>query len=129
LLAQCELPASDLSPELLSHFWLLRHHDDVIGSIGLQPLGEVGLLRSLAVHRSQRGHGHGSRLLTWLEDAACDLGIDTLYLLTTTAEAYFAARGYRPVSRQHAPLPLQQTTEFQALCPDTAVCMAKVLAP
>jgi amino-acid N-acetyltransferase len=95
--------------------------------VGLEVLGEVGLLRSLAVPQEDRGRGVGTQLTHKAEDYARTLGVQALYLLTTTAPDFFARRGYQRIDRAAAPAPLQATTEFQSLCPSTAVCMVKYI--
>ena len=95
--------------------------------IGLEPYGSVALLRSLAVAPAWQGRGLGSALLAHAEQAARQRGIAALYLLTTTAAAFFARRGYVRLPREAAPPVLQQTAEFAALCPASAVCMTKTL--
>ena len=65
------------------------------------------------------------RLLAHAEARAGALGIDTLYLLTTTAERFFAARGYAVVPRHGAPPEIRTTAEFAELCPSTSMCMTK----
>ena len=62
-----------------------------------------------------------------MEEYAKSLKVSTLYLLTITAEAFFQKQGYRQTARNSAPLEIQLTTEFQSLCPASAVCMAKLL--
>jgi len=62
-----------------------------------------------------------------IEEYARSKKIDTLYLLTLTAENFFSARGYHKTDRKSAPPALQETTEFKSLCPQTAVCMKKHL--
>jgi amino-acid N-acetyltransferase len=47
LLARCDLPAEDLRPSHLDHFVLCRDGGRLVGTVGLEPLGEVALLRSL----------------------------------------------------------------------------------
>jgi amino-acid N-acetyltransferase len=42
-----------------------------------------------------------------------------------TAEAFFSGQGYRPMGRLQAPAGIQATREFNALCPETAVCMCR----
>jgi amino-acid N-acetyltransferase len=53
--------------------------------------------------------------------------VETLYLLTTTAAAFFARHGYETVERDTVPARIRGTTEFDDLCPDSAVCMRKRL--
>jgi amino-acid N-acetyltransferase len=68
-----------------------------------------------------------SRLVDALEARARTLGIRTLYLLTTTAEGFFARRGYAPADRATVPDAILATEEFRGICPSTAACMAKPL--
>lgn len=100
---------------------------ELVGVGGLERYDTVGLVRSLAVEESARGQGLGTRLCEELEARAREAGVETLYLLTTTAAEFFDARGYTEVDRSAAPPSIQETTEFQDLCPSTAVCMRKDL--
>jgi amino-acid N-acetyltransferase len=93
----------------------------------LEILGEVGLLRSLAVSDAYRGRGIGTRLTEKAEDYARSQGIAALYLLTTTVPDYFTRLGYVRTDRDAAPGVLQDTDEFKSLCPDSAVCLVKEL--
>jgi amino-acid N-acetyltransferase len=128
LLEAAELPTGDLSSELLERFCVARAPDGtVVGAIGLESFGHVGLLRSLVVHPSQRGYGVGSALVEQLERVARTAGLTDLFLLTTTAADFFAALGYRKVDRGTVPAQVAASEEFRALCPASAVCQAKRL--
>lgn len=50
-----------------------------------------------------------------------------MYLLTTTAENYFPAFGFRPVDRSAVPTELMASPEFQGACPASAIVMRKEL--
>lgn len=126
LLAANQLPVSDLSDRI--QFLGLWREACLIGVIGLESYGDVGLLRSLAVDASARGAGYGGSLVSRLEGLAASEGIGRLYLLTTTAEPFFARRGYQRVARESAPPALQATSEFSTLCPSSSACMCKVVA-
>ena len=128
LLEEARLPTRDLTPEMLEHFLVARRGAELFGVIGLEPLGDVGLLRSAAVVPAERGRGLGARLTAALEDRAARLGIGRLFLLTTTAEVFFARLGYRRASREEAPPAIRDTTEFRELCAATSVCMVKELS-
>lgn len=119
------LPTSDLALSALAHFRLYRDGDQVVAVAGLQPLGSIGLLRSVCVAAGFRGAGLATRLVANLEAEAARMGITTLYLLTKDAEAFFARQGYTVLPRAAAPAALEGTAEFSHLCPDTAVCMQK----
>lgn len=127
LLAGCELPYEDLTTAHLRHFWVLRDGPQLVGVVGLEVLGRHSLLRSLAVPARYRGRGIGSQLTSQAEAYARARRIEALYLLTTTAEDFFARRGYHQIDRNTVPPALQETTEFRSLCPSTAVCMVKYL--
>ena len=45
------------------------------------------------------------------EKLAVDCGVRDLYLLTMTAEHFFAARGYQKIDRAKAPQSIQGTTQ------------------
>lgn len=127
LLSQAALPHDDLTPEHLRHFLVLRDGDGIAGVVGMEVAGDAGLLRSLAVPEARRGGGLASRLVDALEERARSAGIRTLYLLTTTAENFFARRGYARTDRAQVPDAIAATKEFQSICPASAACMARAL--
>lgn len=126
LLESSGLPVSDLTAEvrLLGE----RLEGRVVGVVGLEVHGTTGLLRSLAVETAQRGSGLGSELVSAVERLAIETGIRDLYLLTTTAEPFFARRGYRRLPREAAPEGIRKTAEFSSICPTSSAFMRKVLA-
>jgi amino-acid N-acetyltransferase len=127
LLRDAGLPHADLTPEHLAHFLVLRAGDAIVGVVGMEVRDDAGLLRSLAVAADQRGGGGAARLVDALEGQARDSGIRTLYLLTTTAEGFFARRGYVSTDREAVPHAILATEEFRSICPSTAACMSKPL--
>jgi amino-acid N-acetyltransferase len=127
LLEAAALPHADLTPEHLAHFLVLRDGDAIVGLVGMEVRGDAGLLRSLAVDAERRGGGLASRLVDALESRAHAAGIRTLYLLTTTADGFFARRGYAPADRASVPAAILATEEFRSICPSTAACMSKNL--
>jgi amino-acid N-acetyltransferase len=129
LLAGAALPHDDLTPEHLRHFLVLRDADGIAGVVGMEVADDAGLLRSLAVPQARRGGGLASRLVDALEAHARSAGIRTLYLLTTTAESFFARRGYARTEREAVPAAIAATPEFRGICPASAACMARALVP
>ncbi len=127
LLSSCGLPHEDIAQEHLRHFWVLKKETKVIGVVGLEPFASSGLLRSLAVDPRYQHRSLGSRLARHAEEYARSLKLQKLYLLTTTAEGFFAKRGYERVPRGVVPEQIQRTAQFRSLCPVTAVCMVKSL--
>lgn len=104
-------------------FYVAAAGGDVVGTGGLELYGDAGLLRSVAVRESVQGFGVGSTVCEGLEETARGAGVEALYLLTTTARGFFAARGYEELAQSDAPPSIRETAQFEELCPATAVCM------
>ena len=85
----------------------------LVAVIGLEIKNHSALLRSLAVDADYRNRGIATRLVGEIEDYAKSMEVDTLYLLTLTAEAFFEKYGYRRIARDSAPAGIQETTEFR----------------
>lgn len=126
LLAECGLPFEDISEHLI-HFIVAKSKSVLVGVVGLEALGSVGLLRSVAVREPYRGKGLGRTLCDKMEGYGASQGIKTLYLLTRRAEGFFKKQGYRKVERSEAPESIRNTKEFSTFCPETAPCMTKEL--
>jgi amino-acid N-acetyltransferase len=127
LLLASELPVDDLGPDRLDGFLIAEDDELVVGLIGLEVLGTVGLLRSLVVEKNARRTGLGGKLVGALESAAEAAGIAELWLLTIDAEKFFQRHNYEIVNRERAPDEIRKSDEFSALCPDTAYLMRKSL--
>jgi len=121
------LPSADIDQGSLKTFLVLRDEKQISGLVGLDLLGSIAMLRSLAVRPQCRSAGLGAQLLAAAEAHAVKLGISTLYLLTTDADRYFAAKGYRSLERTDAPPEIKQHPQFRSLCPSTSIIMRKVL--
>jgi N-acetylglutamate synthase-like GNAT family acetyltransferase len=107
---------------------LLAEHDGaLLGTVALERSGEDALLRSLAVAPAQRGAGLGHALLGRALEHARRRGVKHLYLLTTTAEGFFAARGFARIAREAVPVAVRAHPQFTTLCPANAVCMTRAL--
>ncbi|GAB7017606.1 arsenic resistance N-acetyltransferase ArsN2 [Halostagnicola bangensis] len=126
LLNRNDLPVQDLATAP-AEFYYATANGERVGIGGLERYGDTGLLRSVVVEAPKRGQGHGTMLCEAVETTARDNGIETLYLLTTTASEFFAAEGYSIVERPTVPDTIRSTTEFTDLCPSTATCMRKSL--
>jgi predicted GNAT family acetyltransferase len=87
----------------------------------------VGLFRSFAVDSDHRGRGIGTQLYQRLLAHARLKGVRDGYLLTETAEGFFAKLGFQRVERQMVPTAIRETEQFRTQCPDSAVCMGKSL--
>jgi amino-acid N-acetyltransferase len=127
LLQDSDLPVDDLGAEQLDGFLVAEDGPELVGLIGLDVLGTLGLLRSLVVARNARRLGLGGKLVGALESAAETAGITELWLLTIDAERFFQRLGFEIVERDLAPESIRQTEEFSELCPATAFLMRKNL--
>lgn len=128
LLKTCDLPTDDLTEDHMSQFWLVRKESDLIATCGLELAGGYGLLRSLAVTSQARSRGIGRQLVELVEMDASTYGLKAIYLLTTGAQGYFSKQGYQQIARSEAPAAIQYTSEFATVCPDSAVCMVKMIS-
>jgi amino-acid N-acetyltransferase len=126
LLEANNLPTTDVA-DSRPEFLILEEGPRLIGVGGLQQFGSTALLRSMAVIQEKRGSGLGGELLRHLERHAVERGVEQLILLTETARDFFARHGYQTVERAGTPPEIQATSEFCALCPASATCMAKSL--
>lgn len=132
------LVLSDLDPTGVPEL-LARHPQHVIvmddpqrtGELAavaaIEVCGDLALLRSVAVHPSQRGRHVGHALVRRMEVEAAARGVRALYLLTTTAEHFFPKLGFTRTERSAVPPEIAATHEFKAMCPASAVTMVKRL--
>ncbi|QTC92102.1 GNAT family N-acetyltransferase [Brevundimonas goettingensis] len=108
-------------------YFTAREHGALAGYVGLEGEGRDLLLRSLVVFADRKAQGLGSRILTAVEAVARDLGGERLHLLTTTAEPFFARRGFAAAERAAAPVAIRRTREFADVCPASAAYLIKDL--
>lgn len=124
LLAASDLPIDDIDDASIS-FVGAFDHDALVGVVGLQACGRVGLLRSLAVAPSHRDHGIARELCERVCGMTGERGMESLWLLTTSAKDYFTRHGFETVPRDEAPEAIRTTAQFTALCPSSAHVMRR----
>ena len=125
LLESNGLPTEDLAASQDVLLFACTADNSLYGTVGLELYGSIGLVRSLAVAPARRSEGTGATLLSYAERFAAGRGVSDLFLLTTTAEQYFASRGYTLADRASAPAAIKNTKQFSGLCSATAVFMVK----
>ena len=126
LLVASSLPAGDLGAEN-QRFVVAREDGALVGCIGLEIYDSAALLRSMAVVPARQGTGVGRALYHRALAEARSCGVLALYLLTATAERYFARQGFRVIGRDQVPARVRASAEFGSLCPASATCMWKPL--
>lgn len=126
LLKTNNLPISDLGTGQRM-FLVARYKNITVGCVAVELYGDSGLLRSLAVNTDFQGKGIGQKLVAEAENWSRDNGLKNLYLLTTTAAAFFPKIGWSNSERNAVPDSILQSSEFASVCPTTAICMIKKL--
>lgn len=122
LLRRENLPLEGVA-EHIEDFLVAEQEGSIVGCAGVERYGDAALLRSVAVAPEHRGQGLGDRLVRELIGRASRQGLRSIFLLTTTAEQYFARRGFKRVARDRVNPELFDSAEFCGACPTTAVCM------
>ncbi len=122
LLTANGLPADDCA-EQLAAFHAIFDDGRLVAAGGLETAGEFALLRSVVVHPEYRRRGLAARMTEFLLQLAREQEIKAVYLLTETAADYFEQRGFNRVDRASAPAEISATRQFEALCPDSAICL------
>jgi N-acetylglutamate synthase-like GNAT family acetyltransferase len=90
---------------------------------GVAHMGDHVMLRSIVVPEAARGRGLGGLLLCALLATAKAGGARDAWLLTATAEPFFARHGFSRVARSAAPDVVAQSAQFRSLCPQSAALM------
>jgi amino-acid N-acetyltransferase len=127
LLDAAGLPKDDLTEAHLEHFFAAGPPAAPVGLVGVEVCGAEALLRSLVVALECRNQGLGADLVAHAERHARELGVQRMFLLTTTAPVFFAGLGYSMVDRQSAPASIRATREFADICPASSSFMMKAL--
>lgn len=112
------------SPDVQRKWWVKTDRARrPIAVIGIEPYQSSALLRSLVVAAPHRGRYYGSGLVwTVLHDLQSE-GTQDVYLLTTTAQAFFASWGFVAITRDQAPPLIQSSDEMQGACDLSATLM------
>ncbi len=111
LLTSVNLTAAGVGRQL-HRFLVVEDAVEIVACAGLETYGHCALLRSVAVHANYRHRGLATSLVTQLFDQARLEGVQRIYLLTTTAEAYFRRLGFAVMARERVDPAVQQSAEF-----------------
>lgn len=104
--------------------WVLEgSNGKVLGVAGLEVYGNQGLLRSVAVIKDRHNRGYGTSLVNHVIGEAKRSRMQDLFLLTTTAPAFFKKLGFKEESREKVAGSITNSVEFKNACPKTAILM------
>jgi amino-acid N-acetyltransferase len=126
LVDACGLPLGGLEHGFPGGY-VVAADEILVGCAGVELYGEAGLLRSVAVAAEARGLGLGEQLTRDRVAYARAMRLGSLWLLTTTAPAYFSRLGFAPIDRTAAPESVRRCAEFADVCPASATCMRLLL--
>lgn len=124
LLTGSSLPLDGVR-EALPSFVLAEVGEVIVGVAGLEVCCDNALLRSVAVADEWRSRGLGRALVTRVISDAEARGLRAIYLLTTTAEAYFPSFGFRAITRDEVPDEIRETSQFAGVCCASATVMCR----
>lgn len=128
LLSVSALPSAGVADHFPGGFVVAVSPAGEIGAVaGVEVHGDAGLLRSVAVRGEMRGAGAGRAVVEAAISLARDAGVRTLYLLTTTADAWFPRFGFARVERDALPAALDASAELRGACPASAIAMRLAL--
>jgi amino-acid N-acetyltransferase len=126
LLSGFKLPLEGLEETKL---WVLQSsHGDIIGVAGLEVYSNQGLLRSVAVIKSLHNQNYGTTIANYVIGEAKKSQMQDLFLLTTTAPAFFKKLGFKEENREKIGGNIANSVEFTSACPKTAILMRLSLA-
>ena len=125
LLEKHQLPTADIGANVA--LYGVFQGSSLIGTMGLEAHNTEGLLRSVCLDSGFQNKGLGTIILKKIEEKIAQQGIQKIYLLTTTAKAFFEKNQYTVISRADVSDALKQTTEFTSTCPSSAIVMLKYL--
>ena len=125
LLSRCDLPTLYVHRHLKS-FMVAKADKKIIGVIGIEVYGRIGLFRSLCVDEAYRGRGIAKILNEKLLAYARIWKIDRLYLFTWYAEKFASKLGFRKIAKRQIPKRIRSTWQFRkAHFYPSVVCMVK----
>lgn len=126
LLQQVNLPIEGVA-EHVHNFLVAEVDSNIIGTIGLEVYPPAGLLRSAAVLPEFQKSGVGTKLFDALLQSAKAKQLTELYLLTNTAETYFARKGFMKINRNELSGEITSSSAFRMNCCASAVCLKLTL--
>lgn len=130
VLSAADLPHEGVKEHLDGFLVALSGGGRMIGCVGLEHYGDLGLLRSAAVLPEYKGQGIGFKLIRQLLKIAARNGVTEIVLLTTSAKDYFQTKfGFQEKKRSRYQKRLADSPEWNLPRCSSAVLMALKLDP
>jgi amino-acid N-acetyltransferase len=126
MLQAARLPVDDLAGG--GRYFALLEAGRTLAIGGLDGAGPDQMIRSVVTEPGLRGAGVGREIVEALAERARAEGVERLWLLTNSADAFFARLGWAAADRADAPDPIRTSAQFAGLCPSSAVLMWRSLA-
>ncbi len=128
LLSECGLPTLYIHRYLKS-FMVAKAAKRVVGVIGVEVYGRVGLLRSLCVEQAYRSRGIAKMLNAEILAYAQARKMERFYMFTLSAEKFASKLGFHKIDKRRIPKSIRLTWQFRKLKPYPVVCMMKKIPP
>jgi amino-acid N-acetyltransferase len=124
LLSKCGLPNLYIHRHLKS-FMVAKAAKKIVGVIGVEEYGRVGLLRSLCVAPVYRSQGIAKILNAKILDYAYMRKLSRLYVFTVDAEKFASKLGFHKIDKKRIPKSIRSTWQFRSFTPYPIICMMK----
>lgn len=124
LLSTVDLPPDGVAEHINGFFVARDVTGRLVGCVGMEQYGRLGMLRSAAVTPELQRSGLGTRLTEAILQDAAQQGLSEALLLTTTARDFFAEKfGFAVTDRGDYDERLAQSREWQLPRCSSAVLM------
>lgn len=122
LLTRSGLPVEGVRPDAGTYY--IAKAGSMLGVLGVETCATAAVLRSFAVEPAARKAGIGKVLVEHVLAKLKTSGYADLYLLTNTAEGYFANYGFTDTGRGQLPAEVLSSAIFTADCCASCSCKA-----
>ncbi len=132
MLESAHLPTTGLAECLDSYLVAADASGDVVGGAGLEPCGEVALVRSVVVREDRRGTGLGDAVMLAALELARERRLRALYLFTMDKPDFFARFGFVRKPHRAWPEAMRRSTQYEPVDrwdPDDLQLAAMALEP
>jgi GNAT superfamily N-acetyltransferase len=121
------MPADELEREIEDGvaFWGYEDESELVGVMGIQDVGDLGLLRHAYVLPGLQGRGIGSALLEQLADGAARPLLVGTWAAAEWAIRFYERHGFEPVGRERSTELLRAHWDIPERQIETSIVLAK----